>query len=68
MGDVLVGRRKAEDGKEVKEKHVNVIWALVNSIKSRKSVPRDLLKNGKRGKMELKPSQEKYPGRWRTLG
>ncbi len=56
-GGVLVTRRKAAGGKSIKRKHVDDEWSLVFSIKNKCSVPRVLLKNGKRLKGVLLLSQ-----------
>ncbi len=56
-GDVLVKRKKTSAGKSVKEKHIDDIWCLAGAIKRCELVPRDLLRNGKRGNEELLNSQ-----------
>ena len=62
LGDALVQRRKTNGGKSVMQKHASDIWQLVCSIKSKTSVPRTLLKNGKRSKAELCASQARCAG------
>ena len=56
-GDALVKRKKTSAGKSVNEKHIDDIWCLAGAIKRRESVPRVLLRNGKRRKEELLKSQ-----------
>ena len=59
-GDALVQRRKTNGGKSVKQKHVSDVWHLVCSIRNKTSVPRTLLRNGKRSKDELCISQARH--------
>ena len=56
-GDALVKRKKTSAGKSVNEKHIDDIWCLAGAIKRCESVPRVLLRNGKRRKEELLKSQ-----------
>ena len=59
-GVVLVGRRKVGGGaKSVGGKHAEDIWVLVGAIRNHRSVPRVLLRNGKRSKTALVQSQER---------
>ena len=53
-------RRKTNGGKTVKQRHVNDIRHLVCSIKSKTSVPRILLQNGKWSRDELSVSQARH--------
>ena len=57
VGDVLVTRKKLNAGKSVAEKHAEDVWSLCCAIRRGESVPRILLKNGKRGKEEWVKSQ-----------
>ena len=59
-GDALVQRRKTNGGRSVRQKLVSDIQQLVCSIRSKATVPRTLLKNGKRSKAELRVSQARH--------
>ena len=56
-GSMLVQRKKTNSGKSVKQKHVADAIQLVRSIKNRTSLPRTLLRNGKRSTGEWQVSQ-----------
>ena len=56
-GDRMVSRRKVAGGKSIRDKHIDDVWALVCAIQRDESVPRVLLKNGKRSKSEWVSSQ-----------
>ena len=60
VGDALVKRRKTNGGKSVKQKHASDIWQLVCSLKNKTSIPRTLLRNGKRSKDGLMASQARH--------
>ena len=66
-GDALAQRRKTNGGKSVKQKHITDIWYLVHSIRSNTSIPRTLLRNGKRSKEELSSSQARHQGEVNTI-
>ena len=56
-GDVIVKRKKMSAGKSVVEKHAEDVWLPTCAIRSSGKVPRMLLRNGKRGRVEFKMSQ-----------
>ena len=59
-GDALVTRRKTNGGRTVKGKHASDVCLLVSSIKNKTTIPRTLLRNGKRSKDELTASQARH--------
>ena len=59
VGHLLVTRKKMNAGKSVAEKHAEDVWSLSCAIRRGESVPRLLLKNGKRGKEEWVKSQSR---------
>ena len=54
----MVMRKKMGVGLTVKQKNVSDTWFLVDSIKRGVSVPRVMLKNGKRSRIDLQGSQQ----------
>ena len=58
-GSALVQRRKTNGGESVKQKHVADIIVLVRSIQNKSSVPRTVLRNGKRSAEEWHASQSR---------
>ena len=62
-GDEPVTRKKCHQGKSVKLKHAEDVWALVCSIRNNTPVNRVLLKNGKRSLLSLNESRCKSSSR-----
>ena len=59
-GDALVARRKTNGGKTVREKQASDICQLVGAIKNKTVLPRTLLRNGKRSRVEFTASQARH--------